>query len=62
MTTSKSEDGHCKAVVRTKIGAVEHAELFSIYVKLGGVLSVDYVEVKGRNPTTGEMITERIKR
>ena len=62
VTTSKSDDGHCKAVVRTKIGAVERAELTSIYVKLGGLLSVEYVDVQGRNPATGETISERIKR
>jgi len=61
VTTSKAEDGRCKAVARTKIGAVDRAELLSIYVKLAGPLSVDYIDVKGRNPATGEMLSERIK-
>jgi len=62
VTASKADDGHCKAGARTKIGAVDRAELISIYVKLAGPLSVDYVEVKGRNPSTGETVVERIKR
>jgi hypothetical protein len=62
VTTAKAEDGHCKAIARTKIGAVEHAELLSMYVKLAGPVSVDYVDIKGRNPVTGEMLSERIKR
>jgi hypothetical protein len=61
VTTSKAEDGRCKVVARTKIGAIERAELLSIYVKLAGPISVDYVDVKGRNPATGEMLSERIK-
>src|SRR5205814_1024443 len=61
VTTSKGENGGCKALVRTRIGAVEFAELMSIYVKLGGLFSVDYVDVKGRNPATGEIFVERIK-
>jgi hypothetical protein len=61
VTTAKGEDGHCKAVAWTKIGGVERAELISIYVKLAGALSVDYIDVKGRNRTTGEVLTEHIK-
>src|SRR5262249_18345336 len=34
ITTTKGADGRCSALVRTKIGAVEYAELRSIYVKL----------------------------
>jgi Domain of unknown function (DUF4833) len=61
VTTLKAEDGRCKAKAWTKIGTVDRAELVSIYVKLSGALSVDYVDVKGRNPSTGELITEHIK-
>jgi hypothetical protein len=61
VTTAKSEDGHCKAIAWTKVAGLERAELISIYVKLAGALSVDYVDVKGRNRATGEIVTERIK-
>lgn len=60
VTTAKGDDGRCKAVAWTKINGVERAELISIYVKLAGALSVDYVDIKGRNRATGEIITERI--
>ena len=61
VTTVKAEDGHCKALAWTKIAGVERAELISIYVKLSGALSVDYVDVKGRNPSTGEILSERLR-
>lgn len=61
VTTARAEDGHCKAIAWTKIGGVDRAELISIYVKLAGALSVDYVDVKGRNRETGEMLSERIE-
>ena len=61
VTASKAEGGRCKVVARTKIGSVDRAELVSIYVKLAGPMSVEYVEVKGKNPTTGEPLVERIK-
>ena len=63
VTTTTGENGQCKALVRTKIKGVQFAELESIYVKLGGgpFSVVDYVDVKGRNPATGEKLVERIK-
>jgi hypothetical protein len=60
VTTAKAEDGHCKAIAWTKIAGVDRAELISIYVKLAGALSVDYIDIKGRNRATGEMLSERI--
>lgn len=61
VTTAKAEDGHCKAIAWTRIAGVDRAELISIYVKLAGALSVDYVDVRGRNRATGELLAERIK-
>ena len=61
LVTISKADGHCKALARTKIAGVERAELVSIYVKLAGPLSVDYVEVKGKDPSTGAALLERIK-
>lgn len=61
VTTSRAADGRCTALVRSNIGGVENAELLSIYVKLGGPLSVDYVDVKGRDLATGQALFERMK-
>src|SRR5262249_3023296 len=61
ITTTKGADGHCSALVRTKIGAVEYAELRSIYVKLSGPLSVAYVDIKGQNLATRQPLQERLR-
>ena len=42
--------------------AVPFAELSSIFVKLAGPLSVEYIIVKGRDPATGQAIEEKIAR
>jgi len=54
---------HSKRCPRVRACAepVERAELVSIYVKLALPLSVDYVEVKGKDPSTGAALLERIK-
>jgi len=62
ITTTKGADGHCAALVRTKIAGVEYAELRAIYVKLSGPLSVAYVDIRGRNLATGRTLEERIRR
>jgi hypothetical protein len=61
ITTTKGADGHCAALVRTRIASVEYAEVRSIYVKLAGLLSVAYVDIRGRNLATGLPIEERIR-
>ena len=61
ISTGLGPDGRCQAVVRTSIDGVEGAELVSAYVKLKGVLSVDYVEIYGRHPVSGADLSERIK-
>jgi hypothetical protein len=62
ITTSRDDSGHCRARARCAIGAVKFAELTSIYVKLAGVLSVEYIIVKGKDPATGQLIEEKIMR
>ncbi|MFO0680274.1 MAG: DUF4833 domain-containing protein [Polyangiaceae bacterium] len=62
LTTKKEEGGRCSVLVRTKIGTTEWAKLESIHAKLGGLMSVDYVDVKGKNLATGEAIEERIQK
>jgi hypothetical protein len=62
ITTSKGPNGRCSALVRTKIGSVDNAELVSIFVKLSGPLSVAYVDIKGKDPATGRKLEERLRR
>jgi hypothetical protein len=60
IATRRGENGRCIATARTTISGV-NAELSSIYVKLSGPLSVEYIEVKGRDFRTGKLLIERIK-
>ena len=60
--TKKEADGHCSAIAYARIGGVEGAQLVSVYVKLNGPMSVDYIDVHGKNAQTGADITERIRR
>jgi hypothetical protein len=59
ITTTKGADGHCSALVRTKIADVEYAELRSIYVKLSSPLSVAYIDIRGQNLATRQPVEER---
>lgn len=61
ITTSKGTDGHCKSLVRTNVAGVKYAELTSIFVKLSGPLSVDYVDIRGKDLATGKDVTERLR-
>ena len=62
ITTKKEADGHCSAVAHARISGIDRAELVSVYAKLAGAMSVDYVDIHGKNPTTGGEILERIRR
>mgnify|MGYP001557000949 CR=1 FL=1 len=62
ITTWQNDSGRCQARARVAIGAVAFAELSSIFVKLAGPLSVEYIIVKGRDPATGKPIEEKIMR
>jgi Domain of unknown function (DUF4833) len=62
ITTRRETDGHCSALARCMIAGVKFAQLLSIYVKLSGPLSVDYVVVKGKNLDTGQLLEERLKK
>lgn len=61
ITIARDAEGHCAAVSRMRIGAVEDAVLSSAFVQLKGFNSVDYVELRGADPRTGEPIAERVK-
>ena len=62
ITTKRDDSGHCQALVRCTIGKVPFAQLFSIYVKLAGPLSVEYIILKGRNRETDQLLEERINK
>ena len=62
ITTRLDPNGHCQALARCAIAGVRSAQLLSIFVKLAGPLSVDYIVVKGRNLDTGQLVEERINR
>ena len=62
VTTTKEADGHCTAVVYTTIAGIDHVELFSAFAKLRGALSVEYVDIHGRDPRTGQPIDERVRK
>lgn len=61
IATRRGDNGRCVATARTTIAGV-NAELSSIFVKLSGPLSVEYIEVKGRDFRTGKLLVERLKR
>jgi len=59
VTTKKEADGHCSAVARARVASVEGAVLTSVYAKLAGPMSVDYIDIHGKNPQTGAELVER---
>lgn len=61
ITTKKQGDGKCSALVRSNINGVL-SQLDYVYAKLAGFASVDYIDVFGKNMTTGAAVSERIKK
>ena len=61
ITTKKEPNGSCSALTRSIIGG-KKAELVSVFAKLGGIASVDYLDVFGKSLKTGALFTERITR
>ena len=61
ITTKKEPDGRCSATARSTINGGT-AQLLSVFAKLSGPLSVDYIDVFGKDLATGASITERIKK
>ena len=60
ITAERGADGRCRAVARTIIGGVANIELVSAYVQLLRPMSVEYVEIHGRHPMTGQPVEERL--
>lgn len=48
--------------MRCAIGAVRFADLSSIYLKLAGPMSVEYIIIKGRDPANGNWVEEKVVR
>ncbi len=64
IVTKQEADGHCSAQGRMIINGKD-SELTSIYVKLGkgGLMpSVDYVDVHGKDPDTGQDVQQRLRK
>ncbi|HEY3450140.1 MAG TPA: DUF4833 domain-containing protein [Myxococcales bacterium] len=59
ITTSRGNDGKCQAVAKTTISGTK-AELESAYLKLKRAMSVEYAELRGKNPQTREAVTEKL--
>jgi len=62
VVTKKEADGRCSAQARARIGGVEGAILVSVHAMMSGAMSVDYIDIHGRNPQTGADITERVRK
>jgi hypothetical protein len=52
----------CVATAYARIAGVEGAVFVSVYAKLSGATSVDYVDIHGKNPQTGADLTERVRK
>lgn len=61
ISTKKEANGTCSVITRTAINGTQ-AQLVSVYAKLAGFASVDYIDVFGKNLVSGESVSERIKR
>jgi Domain of unknown function (DUF4833) len=64
IVTTRGRDGRCSSQARTAINGKE-CELTSVYVNLGkGFLipSVEFIDVFGKDPQTGQNVSERIRR
>jgi len=62
ITTKKEADGSCSALARSRIGGVDGAQLVSVFAKLAGPMSVEYIDIHGKNVATGAELTERVRK
>jgi hypothetical protein len=62
VTTKKEADGRCSAQAHARIGGVEGALLVSVYAQMTGPMSVDHIDIHGKNPQTGADILERVQK
>ncbi len=62
VTTKKEADGSCSAIARARVGGVEGAQLVSVFAHLAGVMSVDYIDIHGKNLASATDLTERVRK
>jgi hypothetical protein len=60
ITTEKGADGKCAVSARAVIAKNPETELVSCFIKLKTGWTVDYVDVRGKDPKTGAGISERL--
>ncbi len=61
VATKRGADGKCQATARCSIAGISGAELSSAHVKLRRALTVEYIDLFGRDPATGASLVERIR-
>lgn len=61
ITTKKEADGTCSVLTRTAVNGAP-VQLVSVFAKLAGFASVDYIDVFGKDLRSGVAVTERIKK
>jgi hypothetical protein len=61
ITTKKEANGTCSVLTRTAVNGVQ-VQLVSVFAKLAGFASVDYIDVFGKDLGSGAAVTERIKK
>ena len=61
IVTKKEANGSCSAMARSTVNGGQ-AQLISVFAKLAGFASVDYIDVFGKDLQSGAPVSERIKR
>ncbi|HVY46177.1 MAG TPA: DUF4833 domain-containing protein [Minicystis sp.] len=61
VVATKRDGARCSAVARSTIKG-QVAQLLSVFAKLAGPISVDYIDVHGKDFATGAALLERIKK
>jgi len=59
---TREPDGSCTAHAYARIAGVEGAILTYVHAHMAGAISVDYVDIHGKNPQTGADIVERVNK
>jgi len=59
---ARKDGDHCVATAYARVAGVEGAVLVSVFAKLSGATSVDYVDIHGKNPANGADLVERVRK
>jgi hypothetical protein len=60
IVTKMGKEGYCTATPFTKVQGVKGARLDHIFLKVAGIMSVDYLDIHGADPKTGKALVERM--